>query len=162
MTWLPPLVEINAHGGDWHRYLDAIYTIFESDFVHTKPNDVAGKRFALKRHPEYQDKACTFWHIISDGKTEESRIPDMTRCARIAWPRPIIDAFDSERIIYWKTERGASTRIVLSVPDFSYVVVLDERADFVLLWTAFYVDREHRRRKFGQEYEAYWADARCS
>lgn len=157
MSWLPALVEINAHGGDWNRYVDVIYGIFENDFIHSRPAQVDGKRFALKRHPEYQNKACTFWHLISSGDNEDDRLPDMPRCARIAWPRPIIDALASDRIVHWRTERGSSNRLLLSVPDFSYVVVLDVRADFVLLWTAFCVEREHHRNKLAREHQAYWS-----
>lgn len=72
MQWLPALVEINAYGGNWEAYLAAIFAVFEKDFIHTRPRGVIGKRFALKRQPEYQRKPCTFWHIISDGAKEEA------------------------------------------------------------------------------------------
>ncbi len=39
--------------------------------------------------------------------------------------------------------------------DFSYVVVLADRGEYVLLWTAYCVEQEHRRQKLRREYEAF-------
>ena len=39
--------------------------------------------------------------------------------------------------------------------DFSYVVILDERDDFVLLWTAYFVEKDHQRNKFAKEFAAW-------
>ena len=31
--------------------------------------------------------------MISEGKVETERTPDISRCERIAWPRPMMDNF---------------------------------------------------------------------
>jgi len=41
------------------------------------------------------------------------------------------------------------------LPDFSYIVVLATRSTYVLLWTAYTVERTHRREKLRREYQAY-------
>ena len=152
--WLPELITLNEYDGDWPRYCEAIYAIFHRDFVASKPA-YAAKRFALKRHPEYEGKEATFWHLISTGKDEEERTPDMRRCERIAWPKPIVEAIGNDEVRYWMNTRGRSNRILLAVEDFSYVVVLDDREDFVLLWTAYYIQYPNQRRRMEREYEKW-------
>jgi len=154
--WLPDLITLGAYDGDWPNYCEAIYAIFHRDFVESKPT-YTGKRFALKRHPEYDGKAATFWHLISEGKDEEERTPVMRRCERIAWPKPIIEANGDENVRIWKNRRGRSERILIAVEDFSYVVILDDREDFVLLWTAYYVQYPKQRRRMEREYEEWRA-----
>jgi len=35
--WLPPLVMLSDHDGDWLSYLNTIYDFFKQDFVDSKP-----------------------------------------------------------------------------------------------------------------------------
>ncbi|MHA8774659.1 hypothetical protein ACYA94_16530, partial [Klebsiella pneumoniae] len=87
---LPLLVLLEDYSGVWNDYFEVVYKIFYQDFVLTKPV-FRKKRLGLKRHPEYEGKSATFWHMVSTGDQEEERIPDIRRCERIAWPKPIID-----------------------------------------------------------------------
>jgi len=152
--WLPDLVTMAEFEGQWPDYLDAIYDIFRRDFVQSKPRYVA-KRFALKRHPLSEGKEATFWHLISEGSNEKERTPDMRRCERIGWPRPMIEAIGLGNVCVWKNERRGNKRVVIALNDFSYVVILDDRADYVLLWTAYCVEQQHRRKKLEKEYKAW-------
>ena len=152
--FLPPLVLLEDYGNNWHRYFDIIYNFFRQDFVTSKPN-FKGKRFALKRHPLINGKEATFWHIISEGEVEGERLPDLRRCERIRWPSPIIEAIASNDVRCWKNKRKEEVRVVIALEDFSYVVVLADRGDYVLLWTAYCVEQEHRRQKLRKEYEAF-------
>lgn len=119
------------------------------------PGTIKGKRFALKRHPMIKGKEATFWHIISEGEVESERLPDLRRCERIRWPRSIIMAINSELVKSWRNQRRDEERIVIALKDFSYVVILADRGDYVLLWTAYPVEHMHRRQKLCQEYEEY-------
>jgi hypothetical protein len=92
--------------------------------------------------------------LITEGSDEQQRSQDLRRCERIQWPRAMLEALDG-RVCRWKNRRGTGLRIVTALPDFSYVVVLDERSDFVLLWTAYDVEHQHQRQKMRREYEAY-------
>lgn len=94
---LPPLLLLEDFGHNWDEYFEAIYKIFCRDFVVSKPN-FEGKRFALKKHPMIKGKEATFWHIISEGRLEDNRLPDLRRCERIGWPRPIIEAFRTKQV----------------------------------------------------------------
>ena len=152
LSWLPPLVLLQDFGGDWSRYLPALYEFFRQDFILSTPL-YDGRRVGLKRHPVIDGKEATFWHVISEGKVEADRVPDMRRCERIGWPRPIIEAVERGRVRCWKNRREHESRIVIALEDFSYVVVLAQRKAYVILWTAFCVEREHSRQKMRREYE---------
>lgn len=152
--WLPSLVEFRDYGGDWHAYEEVLYACFRADFVHSEPS-YPSRRWAMKRHPEYKGKEATFWHIISEGADEATRLPDLRRCERIRWPRRIIDLSQSRHVRLWEQRRGTENRIAIATPDFGYLVVLADRGSYVLLWTAFVVDREHQRRKLEREYREW-------
>ncbi|MBN1579458.1 MAG: hypothetical protein JXA89_02055 [Anaerolineae bacterium] len=152
--WLPPLVLLNNYDGDWDRYVEAIYDYFEQDFVNETPYFQENK-VVIKRHPYYQGKEATFWHLISEGRIEDDRLPDLRRCERIRWPRPFIEHNNDRVIKVWKNKRGTQTRVCLWFEDQDYMVVLAERKGYVILWTAYPVTRSHRKRKLRQEYEAY-------
>lgn len=160
--WLPGLMPLSDFGGDWSAYLDALHIAFEKDFVHSKPKWL-NKRVGLKRHPEYDGRSATFWHMISEGEKEEDRILDFRRCERIRWPRPMMEDHDElqpedsrARLIWWVEERRKETRILLSLQDFSYVMVVADRGDYVLPWTAYLVEREHQRRKLQRRHKEFW------
>lgn len=152
--WLPELMLFSQFDGKWELYLEAVYQAFCDDFIRSKPA-YPGKRFAVKRMPLALDKEATFWHLIQEGKVEEERTPDFRRCERIRWPRPIIEAIASNRVHMWRNDRSGHERIVLALLDFSYVVILDDREDYVLLWTAYCVEKEHQRNKLRKEFEAW-------
>lgn len=154
-SWLPELVLFENYGGNWHHYLDALYDFFKKDFIDSKPT-FEGRRVGLKRHPESQRKEATFWHMISEGDSEEDRFPDMRRCERIRWPRPIIEHSRESVVKVWKNVRGRETRICLWLESLEYLLVLADRRDYVLPWTAYMVDKPRRRQKLQKEFEEYW------
>lgn len=151
-TWLPVLVTLANHSGEWEAYLTAIYGYFVADFVTSRPT-YRGERLALKRHPVIAGKEATFWHVISEGKTEQDRLPDLRRCERIRWPRPVIEHEAEAVIKVWPYERNREQRINLWLEDAEYLVVLARRSGYILLWTAFSVTESHRKRKLEQEYQ---------
>lgn len=163
--WLPDLLLLEHCNGNWTEYLERLHECFVADFIDGKPV-WPGKRVALKRHPEHEGKSATFWHMISEGKTEAERTPDMRRCERIGWPRVVMDEFDEAapgttecRILWWKEERDRDQRYLLATDDFSYVVVVADRGDYVLPWTAFLCEHRHQRDKRERAFRRYW-DAR--
>jgi len=153
-SWLPELVMFDEYNGDWLRYVEAIYSIFKADFIDSKPG-FHGRRMGLKRHPVVDGKEATFWHFIQEGPVENERIPDLRRCERIRWPKPIIESSAKPQVHWWSNKRGGETRILLALEDFSYVVVLADRGDYVLPWTAYYVEKMHSRKKLEKEFNEF-------
>jgi hypothetical protein len=68
---------------------------------------------------------------------------------------------EADRLLWWRWQHGNETRYVLALVDFSYIVVVADRGEFVLPWTAYCVDREHRRVKLRKEYDEYWRAQNC-
>lgn len=163
-NWLPPLVEHN--GGSWDSYEETLYQWFTADFIVSLPK-WPGKRVGLKRHPLSKGKEATFWHFISEGQVEADRLIDMRRCERIRWPRPLMEKFvnrpphDTDPLVWWKNERRGESRYLLALPDFTYLVVVADRGDYVLPWTQFPIEQQHRREKYRREYVAYWDPQKC-
>lgn len=153
-NWLPPLVLLADYGGDWEAYQENLYIFFKEDFINSKPL-FRGTKLSLKRHPLFQDKEATFWHITSEGITESERTPDLRRCERIRWLRSIIENADDPTIKLWENQRKGETRICLWLEEQEYIVILAKRKDYILLWTAYLVTRTHQKQKLQREYEAY-------
>jgi hypothetical protein len=153
-NWLPQLVLLHDYGGNWERYLTALYRYFKADFIDTKPI-FDRRQLAIKSHPLFKNKEATFWHLISEGKEKDEKI-DLRRCERIRWPRPIIENSTASIVKCWKNIRKGEVRICLWLENQEYLVVLAERKGYILLWTAYMVTRSHRKRKLQKEYEDYW------
>jgi hypothetical protein len=160
LDWLPPLVLFSDFDGDWERYLDALYAWFKLDFIDSKPA-FEGRRLGLKRHPMTLGKEATFWHMIQEGKVEDERIPDFRRCERIRWPKPIIERNSDPLIKVWRNKRGREERVCLWLEQENYLVILADRGEYILPWTAYLVERPHQQRKLQKEYEGYWQNS-CS
>lgn len=153
-AWLPPLILLNDFGGDWERYLAAIYTQFRADFIDRKPS-FRGTLLGLKRHPLLLGKEATFWHMTSEGEVEAERPPDLRRCERIAWVAAIIENSDNPEVKVWENERKGERRICLWLEAEDYLVILAVRSGFILPWTAYLVQQDHTKRKLRKECEAY-------
>lgn len=154
--WLPKLEPFSDYDGDWEYYLLSIYEIFKEDFIDKKPS-FRGKRLGLKRFPLSQGKEATFWHFTSEGAVEEERTPDLRRCERIRWPSSVIENSDDACLKVWAEPKGKNQRIHIWFEDESYLVVLDDRGDYILPWTAFYIERDHQRRKYIKRWERHGA-----
>ena len=150
-AWLPPLVELNDHGGDWSAYLEAVYGFFRKDFITSSPY-FRGRPVRLKRYPMLLGKEATFWHCVTTGPVEDERTPDLRRMERIRWPRPCIEQKGALKV--WSEMHGTEERVHIWVEEEGYLVVLAIRNGYAVLWTAFLVQQEHQRRKYNRRYEA--------
>ena len=151
---LPPLIRFETYSGDWPSYCEALYSVFKKDFIYSKPT-FRGRPIRLKHMPMTNGKEATFWHFIQTGEGEKNRIPDPRRCERIGWIRPIIEHAYLTCIKVWENERGNSKRVLLWLEEEEYLVVLDNRNDYFLPWTAYMVTEPHRKKKLRDEYSAY-------
>ena len=154
LEWLPPLVPLSDYDGDWNRFVEAIYRIYKHDFVEDPPSFA---RLSVRRQvlPVDQGKEATFWHLISEGPNEENRTPDLRRCERIRWPRPIIAHSGEPPLKVWQNVRDRGPRVCIWLEDIDYLVILARRERYVVLLTAYPVTRAHHKEKLRREYEAY-------
>ena len=147
MAALPNLVLFQ---GDWRQYVEDLYAIYLGDIVNSGLT-FQGLPVKSQYRPPSQGKGYGFWHVISDGATEEDRIPDFRRCKRICWIAWLIQNVDKDpRISWWENRRGRNTHVVIWIEEQEFVVVLAKRRDYFLLKTA-YCPQTHRSRAFRKE-----------
>ncbi|MBN1513880.1 MAG: hypothetical protein JXB13_17825 [Phycisphaerae bacterium] len=153
-TWLPVLVLMSDHGGDWQRFIDAVYAIFHRDFIASQPQ-FEGKWVRCRRDPIYDGKEAGFWHCTSEGRDEAHRTPDLRRCERIAWVRATIENSHDSTIDVWVRNDGRTGLKTHLWFNEKYLVVLGQRkkGERYQLITAFCTDRRHTIEKKREERE---------
>lgn len=154
---LPELILLESFNGIFKDYFEAVYKIFQNDFVKNKP--IFNKKpLRLKSHPLIDGKEYTFYHFTHSGDIEKERIPDLRRMERIGWAKPVIENCYKWNLKVWPQRRNGKKRLCiwLQRQDGSdYVVILDVRTNYILPWTAFVLEYEHQKRKRQKEYESY-------
>jgi len=155
---LPDIIELNDFKGNFNAYLEAVYEIFKKDFVYSKPV-FRRKKLGLKKYPLVEGKEYTFYHMTHEGDVENSRTPDLRRMERIAWPRPMVNDSEHPYLKVWRNTRrgkgGTRNRILILHEKERYLVVLDDRKEYILLWTAYLLRRQGELEKQLKEYENY-------
>lgn len=155
---LPDIIELNEYRGDFSLFLEAVYQVFKKDFVTTIPI-FQGVKLGLKKYPLIEGKEYTFYHMTHKGDVENERVPDLRRMERIAWPSPMIDNSGIECLKVWRNTRrgkgGTKSRILILHEVERYLVVLDDRGDYILPWTAYLIEGRRQLQKHLKEYETY-------
>lgn len=143
--WLPAMVTLTDHNGKWDTFIDAIYSIFEQDFIKTECR-FRKSRVGVRPQPSHDNKWFTFWHCVSEGRVEDHRTPDLRRCERIPWMRPIIEHDAEACVELWSSKKKGDKRLYLWY-DEEYLVVLGKRSGYYVLITAFPTNRRHTIEK---------------
>lgn len=77
---LPKKIYLAEYGGNYERYVDAVYEVFERDFIrHRAMFGSHGLR--MKYHPEFQGRAYTFYHMTI---RERWRVSGCRICADVS------------------------------------------------------------------------------
>lgn len=145
--WLTPIIELSDFGGDWFKYDSFLYTLFSRDFI---KNDLyfRGKVVRIRKHPKEGDKEQAYFHVTStntsNAKDMNDREPDLRRCERIEWIRLLIenhrcaDGCCSLPKI-WSDNNNGNTRWTILFEEVRFLVILEERPQYYLLITSFYI-----------------------
>jgi hypothetical protein len=150
----PDLICFEEYQGNFKNYFNAVYQIFSANFLKSNPH-YEGVKVTAPRYPEVDGLSRTFYHITHQGDDEQNREPDIRRMERIRFPKFKIENHPHLELLVWEKEIGRDTRIhILNVAE-SYLLVLNKRKDYLLLWTAFFIDHNHTLRKKLKEYETY-------
>jgi len=152
--YLPELICLEMYNGNFAMYNEAVYAVFRNDFVKNRPV-FQNKRLALKAHPLIDGKEYTYYHFTHTGNIETNRIPDLRRMERIGYPKPMIDFSDDENLKVWRNKRGTSDRILILHEAQRYLVVLEDRTNYILPWTAYLIEDDSRLRRLLAEYQSY-------
>jgi len=154
-NWLPPLVSLDDSGGNWQRYIDAVYAVFNRDFIASQPQ-YNGLWVRCRRDPIYDGKEAGFWHCTSEGRDESQRTPDIRRCERIGWVRAVIENASDAAVDVWPSVRGGETRLVLWFREELLVVLAPrpwkaEQPKYMQLVTAHCTMTEHEKRRMRKD-----------
>lgn len=149
------LPELFLFHGEWSRYEEELHAIYLETIIHSGLT-YCGLPVKTKYAPPTKNKGYGFWHLISEGESEEERIPDFRRCERIRWVAWLIRNAKTEKdLSWWENKRGSNTHIVIWHEKESFAVVLAQRTGYFLLKTAYLV-KQQRRRDFERERGEFW------
>ncbi len=159
--WLPELIKIpyEIESEESKNYLYSFYLkdLKQSTIIYQ------GKEVKFRKHPECEGKEEAFFHIIAGLNYPRDRIVT-ERAQRLLWGKAIIENTPckcvccNEKVQVWQqpqTNPKQCRRYKLYMDKRRYVVVLEERADFWLYITSFYVNNSQERRKFLKEYHDF-------
>ena len=151
---LPQKIYLTDFGGNYSKYIDAIYAVFKRDFINHK-SKFGSHELKLKINPIFQDRAYTFYHMTHEGEVEAHRTPDLRRCECMSWARPAIENAGKWNLKFWRQVRKGKQRICILVEnseDVDYFIILDIRSTYILLWTAFVSEYKNETKKKLKEY----------
>lgn len=153
---LPDLILLQNFGGDWQSFYDFVYKCFQDDFIKYRIKSFEGKKVGLKKYPlSLDNKEATFYHMTHEGKDEQNREPDLRRMERVKWPKYLMLNSKHPKLKVWRNKRGRDENILIFEEEEDYLLVLADRGEYILPWTAYVIVEPNRRRKLIKEYEAY-------
>ncbi|MDA3807956.1 MAG: hypothetical protein PF440_08615 [Thiomicrorhabdus sp.] len=149
--WLPDLFPVNPWQNDTY---EALYLLFERDFKASQP-EYDGR--AVWFFSEMEDgKEKIFWHLTSrDDKESGDRLPDLRRCERLPWVRPMLNHPEKTEILAWDHEEGGGTvKTYVWLENDDFVVIMKKYPDGRRrLITSFWVEYGNTKRKLRKKYE---------
>lgn len=166
--WLPEMASVNP----WKEATyEMLYEIFCRD-IRDASLKYAGHDVWI--FPTMEDrKEEIFWHLTSRKKkaekiprrkrkffpveqedTERERLPDLRRCERLPWVKPLIEHLTEPEVLAWNYEEGDKTiKTYVWMQDYDFVVIMKKFPDSKRrLITSFYVDSEHKKNDFLRKY----------
>ena len=106
--------------------------------------------------PEMEDgKEKIFWHLTSrDDKEAGERLPDLRRCERLPWVRPMLDYHCKPEILAWDHLEGDGTiKTYVWLENYDFIVILKKYEDGGRrLVTSFWVEYENTKSKLRKKY----------
>jgi hypothetical protein len=160
---LPPIIDFNNYQ-DWKIYEEFLYQIFVQDFIKSQP-ELFGKPVRHRKHPVVTDKEQAFFHVTSKDTSKivedpNDRIPDFRRCERIHWIRTLLENYNCRKgccsfIKYWAEPWKMYKRWHFLFEEVRFLIVVEEREDYMLLITSYYIDYDNQLRKKIKKYEQY-------
>jgi hypothetical protein len=166
--WLPEKANVNP----WtHSTYDMLYAIFCRDIRDYDLRYIGNDVWIF---PDTEDgKERIFWHLTTrDVKrkkiprrkrklypkgqpdTETERLPDLRRCERLPWVKPLIEHASEPDVLAWDYEEGDRTiKTYIWIKDYDFAVIMKKYPDGKRrLITSFYVDDTYKQEDFERKY----------
>lgn len=158
--WLPSLETKGSMSQS--SYEDHLYRIFVSDFIHSQPI-FKQKNVGTMKSPRVNGREQAFYHITTKGET--NRTFDSERSKRIRWIKAFIEHYDCNitscltcngiKAFKKQLPKWSFPRIHIYFEEEDFIVVLEERKNFYMLITAYYVDQTHTKKRLIKNYNKY-------
>lgn len=166
--WLPKMASVNPWTESTYEMLYDIFCrdIRDSNLIYD------GHDVWIFRDME-EGKEKIFWHLTS-RKTkaekisrrkrkffsadqeyiDEERLPDLRRCKRLPWIKPLIEHPADPEVLAWDYEEGDHViKTYIWIRDCDFVVIMKKFPDGKhRLITSFYVDSKYKRDDFERKY----------
>lgn len=148
--WLPNYILFQDSNHLWSLYIEKLYQVFLEDFIENTPY-FHKKPIKIRINPKENHYEHAFIHLTGKS-THHSFHPndrtfDLKRCERLRWNRAIIDhykchfsCFHCQKILYYEHYYKNHIRINLFFSDVRFKVILEQRKDYFLLITGYYID----------------------
>lgn len=149
--WLPKLIELDDYNGDWEKYNNSLYQLFKTDLLE-KRITFKNKPIMFRINPKENGFEHAFIHLTCKNITKDytnvnNRTIDFRRSERLLWIRQIIEHYpclenciNCNKIWYYEEVYKSNIRINLVLIDQRYKVILEERKNYILLITGYYLD----------------------
>lgn len=149
---IQPLI-LKSDNETFKDYENRIYSAFKTSFGNIKLNfTINEKPIRFRYHPFVEEKEEVFWHIVTT-ENNGARLKDSNRYSRIKWSEYVLfNCFEANEECSKAWIRSKNKRIHVWCTSIQYLVVLEERNDYVLFITAFPVNRRHTKEKLLSEY----------
>lgn len=157
--WLPKRILLpNNDFSKYKEYEDELYDIFLST-IYGKIGNYKGKTVNMRKTPETFNRYESFYHIICDKQGKDIWYPNLERASRILWGKAIIEHNPCEEnececsgLLSWDKIEGNKHMHKILFKDKKYLVILEERKDYWLYITSYYIENSFRLRKLVKEY----------
>lgn len=166
--WLPEIATVNPWTEDTYEML---YGIFCRDIRDHNLRYIGNDVWIFREMEDGKEKI--FWHLTtrdvkrkkiprrkrkfySEGQTdiETERLPDLRRCERLPWVKPLVEHPSEPEVLAWDYVEGDRTiKTYIWIKDYDFVVIMKKYPDNKRrLITSFYVDRSFKRKDFERKY----------
>lgn len=152
MNYCPQLEDLHTYkdfNNNFTEYEDYLYSIFLKDLFNMKIF-YKEKPVSLKKHPMYNDKEESFYHLTCKNYEWDisKRDPDFRRSERLHWIKQSIETnhsltYKKDCFLVYKKETNNKVRTHLLNKEDRYIIILEERKDYYLLITAFYIEYDN-------------------
>jgi len=155
------LKTLDLFHGDYERYDNFLYYKIYLQQL-TKPALLFNnKQVKFKKFPIECEKEQAYFHLTTKAASKDvplsNREPDLRRCERLHWIRPIIETNHMKSctqpcFLCFEEEINGKNRINLFNKEERYLIVLEDRTDYFLLITAFYIDTDYYLKSIMKRY----------
>lgn len=149
---------------NWNSYLNSLYPVFARE-IRDSSLSFMGKPLKLRYEPWDGKFEHAFIHLTHRDYFHTSdpndRLPDPDRSERISWVNPIIQHYkcilnyNCSQILYWEQRYRGYIRSNLLYKSERFLVVIEQRKNYCLLITSYFLNEEDSYNRKLRQYAKY-------